>query len=63
MESKYYFITFMYGASQKTLENDVIIDHPSKWQKEANKSYPGQYVLKDWKEITKEEYDKFREEF
>jgi len=54
---KYYFISFIYGASEKTLENNVINEHPLEWQKSANKSYPGQYILKDWKEITKEEYE------
>jgi len=58
---KYYFITFMYGASEKTLENKVIDEHPLEWEKYANKSYPGQYKLKDWKEISKEEYFKNKE--
>jgi len=59
MIKKYYFITFMYGASEKTLENMVIDEHPLEWQKYANKSHRGQYILKDWKEITEEEYKKF----
>jgi len=57
----YYFISFMYGASEKTLENAVIDEHPLEWQKYSNKSYPGQYKLKDWEEISKEEYQKHKE--
>lgn len=57
-----YFITFMYGASEKTLENRVIAVHPLVWQKEVNKQYPGQYVLKDWKKITRTEYESYRGE-
>lgn len=59
--TRYYFISFMYGESEKTLCNDVINENPSEWQKYANKSHPGQYVLTDWREITKAEYDAFRE--
>lgn len=53
---KYYFITFMYGASEKTLQNMTIERHPLEWQKSCNKFYPGQYVLTDWKEISELEY-------
>lgn len=58
---KYYFVVFYYGASEKTLENDVFDEHPLKWFREANKRYPGQYVLKDWKEITEEEYELYKD--
>jgi hypothetical protein len=50
----------MYGASEKTLNNTVIDEHPLEWQKYANKSHPGQYILKDWKEISKEEYQMYK---
>jgi hypothetical protein len=55
-----YFISFMYGASEKTLTNDVIEENPLKWQRRVEKSHPGQYVLKDWKEISKEEYKEYK---
>lgn len=58
---KYYYISFMFGKGVKTLDHDVITDHPSVWARHAHKAYPGQYVLKDWREITKEQYDNFRE--
>lgn len=58
---KYYFIRFMYGASEKLSYNDAIDHHPFEWQKHGNKSYPGQYILKDWKEISKEEYEAFKD--
>lgn len=53
---KFYFITFMYGASEKTVSHTVISEHPFDWQKGANRSYPGQYVLLNWKVISEEEY-------
>lgn len=56
---KYYFITFLYGASDKTFQNNVIDEHPLEWQKYTNKSYPTQYVLQSWREITKNEYEMF----
>jgi hypothetical protein len=52
----------MYGASEKKLHNDVIKESPLEWQKYANKMHPGQYVLKNWKEITSEEYKSFKKE-
>ena len=55
----YYFISFMYGASEKRLSNTVIKERPLQWQKDADKRYPGQYVLKTWKEITKKEYEEY----
>lgn len=58
---KYYFISFMYGASEKTLENTAIDEHPLEWQKYVNKSYPGQYKLMDWKEITREECEVYKD--
>jgi hypothetical protein len=51
----------MYGANEKTLENAVIDEHPLEWEKYTNKSYPGQYKLKDWKELTKEEYETYKD--
>jgi hypothetical protein len=56
----YYFISFMYGASEKVLQNDVIKESPLEWQKYANKMHSGQYVLKNWKEISREEYESFK---
>jgi hypothetical protein len=49
----------MYGTSEKSLENDVIGIHPFEWQKQADILHPEQYVLTNWKEITKEEYNIF----
>lgn len=57
---KYYFISFMYGASEKKLENAVIDHHPFEWQRYSNKSYRGQYILINWKEITMEEYQEYK---
>jgi hypothetical protein len=50
----------MYGASEKKLHNDVIKESPLEWQKYANKMHPSQYVLKNWKEINREEYESFK---
>jgi hypothetical protein len=58
---KYYFVSFMYGASEKIPSNAVLHTHPIDWQMHCSKSYPGQYVLLHWQEITKEEYDKVKE--
>lgn len=55
---KYYFVSFMYGASEKQASNAVLHCHPIDWQIECEKVYPGQYVLMSWQEITKDEYDK-----
>lgn len=59
--NEYYFVVFMYGASEKELKNGVINRHPLQWQKECNASYPGQYILKDWKQITREHYEENEE--
>ena len=55
---KYYFVSFMYGASKKIPSNAVLHCHPIDWQIRCEKSHPGQYVLMHWQEITKEEYDR-----
>lgn len=52
-EKRYYFITFWYGASEKTMENGVIDVHPLEWQ---NKRPRDQYVLNGWQEIYEDEY-------
>lgn len=60
---KYYFISFMYGASEKIVENRVIDESPFDWQKRVNKTYPGQYILMNWIETNKEVYNNYiREE-
>jgi hypothetical protein len=56
----YYFIIFMYGASEKTIQNDVTDEHPFEWEKSSNKLYPKQYKLIDWREISKEEYETYK---
>lgn len=58
---KYYFISYMYGASEKKLENMVTDQHPLEWQKRVNDRYPGQYKLQSWQEITKEEYETYKD--
>ncbi|MER2061454.1 MAG: hypothetical protein ABS894_00835 [Aerococcus urinaeequi] len=58
-EKNYYFVSYMYGSSQKTHENGLIEEHPLHWQATCEKNYPGQYVLKGWKEITKKEYETY----
>ena len=52
----------MYGAAEKTLANDVIDQNPLEWQTYSNKSRPCQYILMNWKEITKEEYKAYENE-
>ena len=56
---RYYLINYLYGEKAKEERNQAIEEHPLSWQKEANRWYPGRYVLKDWKEISKEEFEKF----
>jgi hypothetical protein len=58
----YYFVSFMYGASEKVIQNDVIDEHPLTWQRYANKMHPNQYVLISWHEVGKQDYDNVREE-
>jgi hypothetical protein len=58
-EKKYYFVTIFYGGSVRNIANGVIEEHPMDWQIRVNELYPSQYVLTDWKEITKEEYNKY----
>lgn len=58
---EYYFISFMYGASDKRPENSVTDEHPLAWQKRVNKRYPGQYKLTSWKEISAEEYEEYKD--
>lgn len=59
---KYYFITYAVrrnGYSEWTYCNNVLDDLPVKWIIEVNKKYQNDesYVLINWKEITKEEYE------
>jgi hypothetical protein len=58
---KYYFISFMYGASEKELVNGITNEHPIEWQIECDRLYPGQYRLISWNEITKAEFEKYYE--
>lgn len=59
----FYFISFMYGASEKVMCNTVTNVHPLTWQVDANKSYPGQYVLVSWQQISEEEFILYSEAF
>jgi len=49
----------MYGGSggEKRLCNSVITEHPFKWEHSVNARNPGQYVLQNWKKISRLEYD------
>lgn len=58
-ETKYYFVSFVYGASEKKFYNGLLNIHPLEWQADANDSYPDQYVLMHWQEISREEFDTF----
>lgn len=58
---KYYFISFMYGASEKRECNSLIDRHPLLWQRVCNEIYPGQYVLTNWKEVSEKDYVIFKE--
>jgi hypothetical protein len=58
-EQKYYFIIFLFGASVKTTHHLLTELHPLDWQVKADNSYPGQYKLTNWKEISEEEYKKY----
>lgn len=53
MGKRYFFITFYYGASEKTFENGVIEVTPLEWQKQRPRD---QYVLNSWQEISEAEY-------
>lgn len=72
-EEKYYFVRFNFYAAPstyETYETSTVIDmHPFDWIKQQNEDskidYTGginygspTYTLLDYKEITKEEYDK-----
>ena len=60
---KYYFVHFMYGASEKSHYNTVTKTHNLQLQIECDKSYPGQYVITNWVEIDVLTYDKYEPYF
>lgn len=53
----YFYITFLYGASEKQIHSSAISVHPLKWINDVENQYPGQYVLMTWKKVSEQEYN------
>lgn len=62
METKYYYISFIWSDLGNNFEFDVIDIHPLDWFKKVNNhNSVAKYKLINWIEITKERFDSLKD--